>query len=177
MTQPEAEFSRPVAVAKISARGRELKIAATTDELSALAKRYDIPEVKRLTARLHLSALDGGKAWRLDGTFDAEVVQQCVVTLKPLQTEVTEHFERIYAIMPDDETGAVDVIYDQDDPPDPVIDGFIDAGEAVAEELALALVPFPRAPETEFQSSPGDGDGAALGGPFAVLARLRENNR
>lgn len=63
---------------------------------------------------------------------------------------------------------------DAEDPPEPLTDGAVDAGEAIAEQLALELDPFPRAPGAVFKgfSSPREGDDRS-GGPFAALARLR----
>jgi hypothetical protein len=60
---------------------------------------------------------------------------------------------------------------DGPDDPDEIesADGIADLGEAVAEQLALALDPYPRAPDAELP--PEANDEAA--GAFAALAALR----
>jgi hypothetical protein len=65
------------------------------------------------------------------------------------------------------------------DPPDPIIGGVIDLGQVVAEQLVLALDPFPRAPGAAFDS-PADApaaEGTPTPGPFAALAALRQKLR
>jgi uncharacterized metal-binding protein YceD (DUF177 family) len=175
MTMSPGEFSRPIPVADISSRGRDWGITATADERDALAKRFGIVAVLSLDAKIHGRALGRSETWQLKGTFEADVVQQCVVTLEPIQTHVREHFERTYAMMPEDKTEIVDIAVETADPPDAVVDGCIDIGEATAEELALALDPFPRKPGTEFQQvSDTKGFPDSPRNPFAVLAGLRE---
>ena len=51
---------------------------------------------------------------------------------------------------------------------EPLVAGAIDIGEAVAQQLSLALDPFPRAPEAlALSAEPPQGE--AVDSPFAVL--------
>ena len=61
---------------------------------------------------------------------------------------------------------------DGDDDPDDIETeaGMADLGEALAQDLALALDPYPRAPGAEV---PAEYRPDGLGGPFAALAGLR----
>ena len=56
------------------------------------------------------------------------------------------------------------------------MNGAIDVAEAVAEELALSLDPFPRKPGASLKGTPWavpeDGEGKPH--PFAALAKLRD---
>ena len=65
---------------------------------------------------------------------------------------------------------------DQEDPAEELTDGQIDLGEVVAQQLAVALDPYPRAPGTEdrFAQSDQEESPAKSGDtPFAVLHGLR----
>ena len=67
---------------------------------------------------------------------------------------------------------------DAEEPPQPFVDGAIDIGEAVAEQLAIELDPGPRAPGAVFQgfSSESDDDREAGGErrPFTILKDLMD---
>ena len=87
-----------------------------------------------------------------------------------------------FAAESEDDKDEVDLSLDEEDPPDPIVGGIIDIGEAVAEHLALALEPFPRAPGAEFQAAEFLKSTDKIiepaketRNPFAVLASLRKN--
>jgi hypothetical protein len=61
-----------------------------------------------------------------------------------------------------------------------LIDGEIDLGEAVAQQLAVALDPYPRAPGAAWpQADTGDADIAAepVRRPFAALDALKKRGK
>ncbi len=69
-------------------------------------------------------------------------MQTDVVTLDPVPGHVEDDFSLLFGGTPDD-AAALD--------PDaelvePLVDGHIDIGEAVAQQLSLAMDPYPRAP-------------------------------
>lgn len=147
MTQP-IDFSRPIAVQQLGAGENRMRIEATPSERESLARRFNLVGLESLNAQLRLRRIGGSRLVRLHGRLQADVVQTCVVSLQEVRSHVDETFEMLYGppedIMPD----GVDVMVniDEDDPPEPIRHGLIDTGEAVAEHLALALDPFPRAP-------------------------------
>lgn len=174
MTQIAPEFSRPVAVEQLREQGAELVIEANAAERAALAKRFGILAINSLAATLHLKPF-GRDMVRLTGHLKAEVHQACVVTLVDVPQSIDEPFERLYspaAIAADDGTGEIELEVEGEEPADPLIGGIIDIGEATAEQLALALDPYPRAPGAVFEA-PAEADGAATG-PFAALAKLKK---
>ena len=99
------------------------------------------------------------------GTMAARVTQACIVSLDEFSADVTEEFSLRFVsagyeseeLDPD----AVDEI--------PVTAGLMDLGEAAAEQLALALDPYPRKPGATLA---GDTDDSTMN-PFAGLARQR----
>ncbi|WP_198378732.1 YceD family protein [Neoroseomonas rubea] len=159
------EFHRPLALARIPPEGREERIEARAEECAALAARFGIPAVERLSAGIRLRPEAGGTVFA-EGHLSAEVVQTCVVTLEPVRQAVSEAIAlRILApgAEPSDDPEGPDEIEAED--------GTVDLGEAVAEQLSLALDPYPRAPGAELPVA-GEG-GATPSGPFAALAALR----
>jgi uncharacterized metal-binding protein YceD (DUF177 family) len=161
------EFSRRLALGSVGSEGRRLSLAATPEECAALAARFDIPEVRFLTAELALRPEPEG-ALRVTGRMRAGVVQSCVVTLEPVPQSVEEAVQ--LRLLPDGATPG-----DEDpEAPDELVaeNGEVDLGEAVAEQLSLALDPYPRAPGAELPDTLDDGSAT---GPFAALAKLKRN--
>ncbi|MFC3677376.1 YceD family protein [Ferrovibrio xuzhouensis] len=176
------EFSHVVETGQISPEGLQLHLTASADECRALAERFGILAVLRLEARLQIRpdpVLAG--CYVMSGQVDAEVEQACVVSLEPVRQRIAETFVRSFAPAVagtrnegagEDEADWLDP--DAADPPDLLEDDRIDAGEVVAEELALALDPYPRKAGAdlppEYHPEP---EQAAKVSPFAVLAGLK----
>lgn len=181
MQEITPEFSRTVIADRLGPGENKMTISADEAERAALAERFSVISIDSLSADLSLRRIRGSALVRLAGRFAADVVQSCVVTLEPVPQHVEEDFELVYGpeVELDEDDLNVDVILDAEaeDPPEPMHNGMIDVGEAVAEHLALALDPFPRAPgaelPAEYRFEP-EAEAAEKPNPFAVLASLRK---
>ncbi len=179
---PPPEFSRPVAADRIGRDGYAVTIEASAVECAALARRFGIVALAGLVARCRLRPVPGGMI-ELRASFEAEVTQECVVTLEPFPARVLEEFTQRYALDPQRHraTAAEDEPFDPDadDPPEALQDGGIDLGEAVAQQLALALDPFPRAPGVAFPAGEeGPSTAASTGLPAGMsteAAKIGDN--
>ena len=141
MTEPE--FARPRRLDTIGAGETTVEIAAEPDERAALAKRFGVVAIDRLTATFALRRDAVGV--RADGRIAAAVVQACTVTGDPLPTTIDEAVALRF--LPAAEAGGDEIELDEGDLDTMFFDGgAIDLGEAAAETLALALDPFPRSP-------------------------------
>jgi hypothetical protein len=92
-----------------------------------------------------------------------------VVTLEPVASRVEDRFMLLYGHA-QDEAGEV-VLSGEAELVEPISGGTLDLGEAVAQQLSLALDPYPRAPgaaATARETGPGDPS------PFAALAKWKE---
>lgn len=140
-------FSRKIEAHSIGARGAERQIEAAPAERIALAGLLDLLALDRLAATLSLRRLSSGII-EVKGRLEADVVQQCVVTLEPVLAQVADSFKLTYGEV-DLGPGAADleIDYEEADPPEPIVDGAIDLGAIVAEHLSLALDPYPRKPD------------------------------
>jgi uncharacterized metal-binding protein YceD (DUF177 family) len=159
------EFSRVVMLTKLGTERLRREIAATPGECAALARRFDLVTLDSLRARIELER-QGGGTFLLRGEIEAQFAQTCVLTLDPVAGAVSESFVLRYGppeAEPEDPGR-------EDEPAFELLDGdVIDIGEAVAQEFALMLPPFPRAPDISVET---EAEGLLDRGPFAELARL-----
>lgn len=186
MKPPTPEFSRPVAVEALQDDGVALSVEADASERAKLAERFGLIGIDSLAGDARVTPEPSGDLFRLEGTFKADVLQTCVVTLEPLPAHLEDSFVRLYSTAARPEPSVEEHLdLDAEEPPEPVEHGQIDVGEAIAEQLALALDPFPRKPGILFAdySFPAGGaadsgdkvqDSGAAEGPFAALARLKD---
>lgn len=158
------ELHRPVALDRIGPQGSEVLVEAEPEELRRLAERMHLPGIGALRCRFRLRRI-GDQTVEAHGELHARVTQVCVVTLDEFDGAVDEGFtvrfvpEGLEDTHP--EPDAVDEI--------PYAGGAVDLGEAVAEQLALALDPYPRKPGAELPEEASEPDD----NPFAALAARR----
>jgi uncharacterized metal-binding protein YceD (DUF177 family) len=177
VTTSHPEFSRPVRIDALPATGRELSVEANEEERAALAKRFGLVAIDRLSADVALK--HSGDEVRAEGRLVAAVVQSCVATQMPVPAELDEPFSIVFRPHPQGvreeeeielSEGELDVIF---------YDGSgVDLGEAVAETLSLSLDPYPRSPEAhEALRKAGvksEEEERAESSPFAALAALKD---
>ncbi len=177
MSAIQPEFSRKARVADLNAAaGRSISAKATAEERAALAKRFGAVAVPRCSFAAKIVPWRDG--WRVTGVARARVTQTCVVSLAEIDQIVEERFERCYTPDPAPMAREEDIDPDADDPPELLGDS-IDVGEIAAETVALALDPYPRAPDAaplNLAAAPAGTDpiGEAEVRPFAALAALRD---
>jgi uncharacterized metal-binding protein YceD (DUF177 family) len=178
---PSGEFSRPIDLDRISDVEAVHDIAATAEECAALAKRFGLISIERLEARLKLRRRRGKALLRLSGHFSADVTQSCVVTVEPVPGHVEDDFTVLYGDV--DQGGEVLIDPQEEADFEPLPSGTLDMGETVAQEFAMALDPYPRAPGAGVPPM-ASGEGTAEDGedrprehPFAVLAKLKKTEQ
>ncbi len=159
------EFARPLPLGTVREGGRRLTLTATPEECTALAARFGILSLESFAAELRLTPEEEGTV-RTEGSIAASLTQACIVTLEPVAQTVDEPVA--FRLLPpgrEPQDGPDDI--DEIECPD----GIADLGEAVAEQLALAIDPYPRAPGAELPEEATDRSADA----FGALARLRKN--
>ncbi len=180
MTQPDGlppEFSRLVSIARLTGDAATYQLTASAEERDALARRFSLVSLDGFSATVELSR--HGREIRLAAEIIADIVQLCGVTLEPFASRVGDRSILLYrSPRPGEhavELAAEDEVYE-------VLDGeTIDIGEAVAQQLSLALPTFPRAPDAQLpQGSDVETsvsaelmtDRGTARRPFAELAKL-----
>jgi uncharacterized metal-binding protein YceD (DUF177 family) len=176
-------LSHPVRVEALKLRGTRITVAAREDELQAIATELGLASLETLQARYEL--VRNGETVKLEGVIAARMHQTCIVTLDAFAVEIDVPVRLDFA--PEQpsrpasrraeaaETGPVDieVNLNEDDPPEPIVDGVIDLGAVTLEFLALSLDPYPRKPGAGFDAAPVE---TAAESPFAALARLKRES-
>lgn len=171
------EFSRVITLDKISLTETGRRLEADPAERQALAARFELLGLDRLTAEIRLKRTGAGVI-RVSGSFEAQLTQACVISLAPVPAELAIDFEVFFS----EDVRATDadltLEYDQDDPPEPATGGQIDLGEVVAEQLGLNLNPYPKAagatlPGGWVAEAVDTASAAPKRNPFAALAELK----
>lgn len=159
-----AEFSHRLPLAHVPAAGQRLHLEAGPAEREALARRLDLLRLDHLEADLLLIPGDQG-AIQVTGELTAELEQACGITLVPIRQSVREAIA--WRLLPE----GMEPSDGEDDPDDIETDhGVADLGEALAQQLSLALDPYPRAPGATMPEAAEDD---AAHSPFAKLLRLK----
>lgn len=177
-------LSRIIDVAAIPPAGTTRHVVANEAEREALAKVLDILGVESVEANLDIAP------WRTEGVsvsgrLHARVTQSCVISLVPVTQEIDEQIEAKFVPAGSklatltDAAGHSVVLGDGDEDAPEVFTGHgVDLGTLVAEHLALALDPYPRAPGAEIPAEFRDNEPKADKGesPFAILEKLKNRD-
>lgn len=169
MTDPE--FSRRIPLAE-ARHDRSRSIEADENERKALAKRFGIVSIEALSAAAEFHEKAAGI--EAHGQLRAHVTQSCVASGAPVAQSIDEPFHLLFTASGQPEGDEIELSADDCDQMEH--DGqAIDLGEAVAQTLALALDPFPRAPDAEVVLAEAGvvPEGEEVKGPFAALKGLK----
>ncbi|EDL47731.1 DUF177 domain-containing protein [Erythrobacter sp. SD-21] len=127
-----------------------LKIDTTAQERAALAKRFGVIAIEALTAKVDFAQKED--AVLVVGTFRATVEQPCAVTRDPLTYEVSEPFSLNFVpagLLGDYEEDQEFELTAEDLDQIEYEGDVFDLGEAIAQELALAIDPYREGPEAD----------------------------
>lgn len=157
------EVSRPVALDRVGSAGITTLVQADPAELPAVAARLGVPAVQSLRCEFRLRRIGG--IVEAHGTLTASLTQQCVVSLDDFDSVMQEDFAVHFV-----PAGTEDEEPEPDVPDQIPFEGsMIDLGEAMVEQLALSLDPYPRRPGAELPAGALEPEQGA----FAALASLR----
>ncbi|MCS3895565.1 hypothetical protein M2171_004698 [Bradyrhizobium japonicum USDA 38] len=187
MSRPNAEsgpdpWRSPVIVAQIPDTGLHRKLEASAIERQAMAEVAGLREVLSAQADLEIVPKSGGR-FQVTGSVRARIGQTCVVTLDPIENEIEEEVDLVFAPeaevrkMADlieegqDDTEPPEVI----DPPEAIVNGIIDLGRIATDALFLAVDPYPRKEGAVFEAEVTALDPEDH--PFAALKALQDRKK
>jgi hypothetical protein len=165
-----------VTVAQIPDGGLHREIEADQAAREAMAETAGLREILSARAWFDLTLQRGGRV-HVTGRVLARLGQTCVVTLDPIENEIDEPVDLIFAPseqLPDfirqaDE--APDGGAETEDPPEPIENGIIDLGRLATDVLYLAIDPYPRKAGAVFEPQVAAPDPEDH--PFAALKTFR----
>lgn len=171
---PNPEFSRTHKADAIGRLPASLHIAAEPEERAALAKRFGLAALDRLEADYGLTIEDGSIIAR--GRVRADLAQPCAATGAPVPETIDSDFVLRFVVESGEEMPEGDELeLDAEDCDTIGYDGHvIDMGEAVAETMALAMTPFPRAPDADAYLKEAGVLSEEQASPFAALLGLKD---
>jgi uncharacterized metal-binding protein YceD (DUF177 family) len=187
MSRPNAEsrpdpWRAPIIVAQIPDTGLHRKLEASAAERQAIAEVGGLREVLSAQAAFDVVPKSGGR-FQVTGHVHARIGQICVVTLDPIESEINEDVDLMFA--PEAEARRLaDLIEEGEDneaplevvdSPEAIINGIIDLGRLATDALFLAVDPYPRKPGVVFEAEVTAPDPEDH--PFAVLKVLQEKKQ
>lgn len=174
----EGGSAHPLPLARFSVQPRSFPVNFDEVACAQLAARFGLVAIQHLHAELEAWRADGGV--KVEGRFNAEVVQACAVSNAPIPARIEQKIAVQYlpakAPLADEielEAGDLEVL--------PLGPEGVDLGELVAESLYLALDPYPLAAGEVVEEarqrllkgkSPRDDESTASVSPFAKLKKL-----
>jgi uncharacterized metal-binding protein YceD (DUF177 family) len=175
-TDGAGPWSIPVVVAQIPDTGLHREFEAGQAVRAAMADVAALREILFARASLEVTPKGGGR-FQVAGRVQARIGQSCVVSLEPVENDIDEAIELIFA--PPDQIPELAALVDEaaesdaevPDPPEPIENGVIDLGRVATDALFLAIDPYPRKPDAFFEplivaEDPEDH-------PFAALKALQ----
>jgi uncharacterized metal-binding protein YceD (DUF177 family) len=157
MTGQADPWSVPVTVAQIPDTGlhRDIEAGAATRE--GMAELGGLREILSASASLDVTPKGGGRV-HVTGRVKARIGQTCVVSLDPMESDIDEAIDLIFAPpeqipeLADLVDDAAEGVTDTPDPPEPIENGVIDLGRLATDALFLAVDPYPRKPDAVFDA-------------------------
>ena len=169
-------LKKRVAIAKLEAKPALYRLEADAGERQALAELNKLVALELLAGEIELKRLDGGRI-RLEGRIQANLTQRCVVSLEPVAQVIDAAFHYDFGTVGsaiDAENG--EVLIDMESDVEPLPGDSLELGDILAEQLTLAIDPYPRAPGAQLQAPPTGPEQPVNPGkssPFAALAALK----
>jgi hypothetical protein len=169
-------WSVPVTVAQIPDTGLHRDIEAGRAAREAMAEVAGLREILSASASLDVTPKSGGR-FHVAGRVRARIGQTCIVTLDPIENDIDEPVDLIFAppeqipLLADlvDEAAESDI--EIPDPPEPIVNGVIDLGRLATDALFLGIDPYPRRPDAVFEPPVVAADPEDH--PFAALKALQ----
>lgn len=168
-----------VHVARLPKSGMTVTVEADAEQRAALAAAHDLREVASFRAILDVTAWKRGGV-RVAGTVRASIVQDCIVTLEPVEQVVDEDVTALF--LPEGSRLSVpvrsaegEIILDAEgeDGPELFSGDTVDVGQLAEEFFALGIDPYPRKAGVTLDTGMAEAD-EKRGPLYEKLAALRK---
>ena len=176
MTAPPIEHFYDLS--DLSNAGDEVVVSANPDACRRIADWLDVEAVEKFAGTVTLRRI-GAHRYGYAARLDCDVVQQSVVSLKPLSIHIGHEFARELHVVhrarrePGREAVELTLAAGEDEAPEELDSPNFDLAAPLLEELSLSLDPYPRGANEVFAAS--DGAVAKPESPFAILKQLKKD--
>jgi uncharacterized metal-binding protein YceD (DUF177 family) len=173
MSDTAFPITRLYELGRLPQAGDEVTIAPVPDDLARIANWADVQAIDAFRAKIDLQKISPTH-FKLGVTFEADIVQACVVTLEPVRSHIAHTFirELILTHALQHAVKEIELTPVDDDGREEIESLRYDLAVPVLEEFALSIDPYPRAPGVEFEPPADDADSAVH--PFAALKSLKK---
>lgn len=173
-------YKLQMGVKDIPAAGIEGCYMAQNGEMKAISELIGLGRFRAIKIEYKIAPLRED-LYKMVAELDADIRQSCVVSLEEMDNHIDEQFQTEFVsgvtfqeminALEDDLMGDVNL--------EPIIDGRLEIGRVLYEQLAGAVPPYPRRPEAEFCGNGNDKYSAeeVIGGPFAALAQMKKDDQ
>ena len=159
----------PVRIEDVPEEGTHFELSPDDKTRADIATLAGLRTLSRLVASFDVTR--SGPGLRVVGEIAATAGQTCVVSLEPVENEIQERVDLLFAPgMSELQSDAEPDGPDAKEPPEALVDGTVDLGAIAIEFLILGIDPYPRKPGVVFE---GASVGEASSHPFAGLAKLK----
>jgi hypothetical protein len=165
-------------VSRLPQKGLPVVIEADARQRQALAVAHELVSVERFRAELLVTSWKRNGV-KVSGNVEAEITQECVVTLEPMKSTISEPVEGLF--LPVDSKlgrlgfdGGGEILLDADGPdgPETFSGDTIDVGALAEQFFGLAIDPYPRKPGASLALGEQEGRAPQPEGPLQEKLRL-----
>lgn len=183
------DWSETVKAELVPDGGIWVKLAADENQRRAISGRLGVVSIDGLTAKVHLKPKNKGHIIHVEGTLQADVTQECVASLELIEFHIEDCFEAWFADYDKaasfskarhERKGRMEMeelqIMEEEEDPEPMINGAIDVAELVVQYLSLAINPYPKNDSGKSEGGEAQkqaNSGALRPNPFAALKNWR----
>jgi hypothetical protein len=179
--QDKSAVSFNASVTRLPQKGLPVIIDADDRQREALAAAHGLLSVEKFRAELLVTPWKRNGV-KVSGHVEADITQECVVTLDPLQAKIDESVEGLF--LPEDSKlgrlgfeggGEIHIDADGPDSPETFTGDTIDVGALAEEFFGLGIDPYPRKPGAELVAGSEDETASEPEGP--LQEKLRQLRR
>jgi uncharacterized metal-binding protein YceD (DUF177 family) len=146
----------PIVVDQIPETGLHRELEADRAIRGAMAEVAGLREILSANASFDVTPKSGGR-FHVAGRVQARIGQTCVVTLDPIENDIDEEVDLVFA--PPEQIPQLAALVDETaevgdeipDSPEPIENGVIDLGRLATDVLFLAIDPYPRKRDAVFE--------------------------
>jgi uncharacterized metal-binding protein YceD (DUF177 family) len=173
MTDRDQPWSQRIALGDVPDEGLHVAMEADAETRAKIARTAGLRDLPQLGASFDVRRK--GVGLHIEGEVIATLGQNCVITLEPIEKNLHEVVDLVFAPNPaeslGDAEGEASFGMTDAEPSEPLVGGVVDLGAIATEYFLLGIDPYPRKEGAVFEAAPYQ---EPVESPFAALASLKK---